>query len=413
MHSFISQTNRKNLFQLILLRIHAIFGQAFAILFVNYFLKIQLPLTEMFTVIGFLILVNCFSFYRFKTNKKVSDKSLFFELLIDVFTLALQLYLSGGISNPFISLFLLQVVISVILLRFKYAIITTIITIFSYAFLSFKYRHIHELHNHGNNGNFLNLHLQGMFITYIIAAILLLIFIHKIIKNLNERDKRIHLLKQQALEKEQILQMGLLATGAAHELGTPLSTISVVLGDLKDATKEFEEDFSMIEKQVSRCKKIISEILASSKSQRVEKAEISTIKQVFDNLIFEWKESRNPQNLIYNFIGDDQQRIIFDDILAQAFFNIFDNALEVSPKFVSIEVNVADNLTIIVQDHGEGFHNDVLQRIGETNLSTKNSNGIGLFLAINALNKVNGKLEVSNLEDGAEVKIIIPLESYE
>ena len=122
MKDAISQnTNRKNLLQLLRLRLIAIFGQVVTILFVYYFLHIALPLTAMFVVLLLLVTVNCVSFYRYKFQKNISDKSLFIELLFDVLALTSQLYFSGGISNPFISLFLLQVIIGAILLRRIYA----------------------------------------------------------------------------------------------------------------------------------------------------------------------------------------------------------------------------------------------------------------------------------------------------
>ena len=183
MESTISQnTNKQNLLQLIWLRLIAIIGQVVTILIVHYFLKISLPLTEMFLVLMFLGIVNFISFYRHKSEKNISDKSLFIELICDVLALKAQLYLSGGISNPFISLFLLQVIIAAILLKRIYAWLIAVITIFSYISLNFTYRHIHALHNH-EAGDLFNMHLHGMLISYIIAAVLLLIFVTKIIKN--------------------------------------------------------------------------------------------------------------------------------------------------------------------------------------------------------------------------------------
>jgi len=106
MKNFISQnTNRDNLLQLLWLRLIAICGQIATILVVYFFLEISLPLTAMFSVLLVLALVSCFSFYRYKFQKNISNKSLFIELLFDVAALTSQLYLSGGISNPFISLF--------------------------------------------------------------------------------------------------------------------------------------------------------------------------------------------------------------------------------------------------------------------------------------------------------------------
>jgi len=267
MNPISQNTNRKNLAQLLLLRIIAILGQGATILFVNNFLEITLPLKQMFAVLAALVLLNCFSFSRYKSQKTISDRSLFFELLFDVSAFALQIYFSGGASNPFISLFLLQVIIAAILLKKIYAWGIGLTTIIFYITLSFRYQHLHAFHEHGAMHGFFNLHLQGMLLSYIIAAILLLIFINQIMKNLRERDEKIHEMKKDA-------RAALLATAAAHELGTPLATIAVILNDWKkiNLQKDLDSDITTIEKQLERCKKIISDILAISGKKRLEEA---------------------------------------------------------------------------------------------------------------------------------------------
>jgi two-component system sensor histidine kinase RegB len=383
------------------------------ILFVNYFLHIELPLAAMLLVLLLLVSVNCISFYRYKFQENISDKSLFIELLFDVTALTAQLYFSGGISNPFISLFLLQVIIGAILLQRIYAWLIAAITIFCYIWLSFNYQELHAFHHHFD-GDLFNLHLHGMLISYVFAAILLLIFVTKIIKNLREGDEKINLMRRQSLEKEQVIRMGLLATGAAHELSTPLSTIAVILSDWKkmNLKKNLLEDVEIIDSQLSRCKKILSEILSSSGKKRLEEARMATVKETFDELIKEWSNSRKPQNLIYNFSGENDKKIILDNILSQAFFNIFDNALEESSNFISVNIEVAETaVTISVEDHGKGFNDEVLREIGKPNLTTKNSSGLGLFLALNALDRISGKLEIKNLTNGAKVVVTIPLKN--
>lgn len=279
-NKILQNINHQNLLQLLCLRLIAIFGQVVTILFANYFLHLSLPLKEMFLVILILSLVNCISFARYKRQKNISDKSLFIELLFDVAALTAQLYFSGGISNPFISLFLLQVIISAILLRAIYAWIIAAITTACYVWLNFNYQELHAFHHH-DGSNLFNMHLHGMLVSYVFAAILLLIFVTKIIKNQREEVKKINLLKQQSLEQEQIIRMAMLATASAHELGTPLSTISVILADWKkmNLTKDQLQDVEVIESQVERCKKILSEILSYSGNERLEEAEAKSIKK--------------------------------------------------------------------------------------------------------------------------------------
>ncbi len=269
-NNFSKSANHKNLLQLILLRIIAIIGQVATIIFVSIFFEISLPIKPMFGVVLLLFLINCISFYCYKTRQNISDKFLFIELLFDVSALTAQLYLSGGASNPFISLFLLQVIIAAILLRTSYAWTITAITTFCYIWLGFNFNEMHEFHNH----NAFNLHLHGMLISHILATVLLLIFVTKISKNLKERD-------QKTLEEKQLLRSAMLATAAAHDLGTPLATISVILNDWKnlDLKKEdLNSDILMIESQIERCKKTLSEILSDSGSERLEQAKKSDFK---------------------------------------------------------------------------------------------------------------------------------------
>ncbi len=414
---FISQTtNRRNLLQLLFLRLIAIIGQAGTILVAYYFLEISLPLGLMFSVIGALGLLSIFSFYLYESQKNISDKRLFIELLLDVVALTLQFYFSGGISNPFIALFLLQVIISAVLLSAFYSWLIGIITIFCYVGLSFNYQELHEFNHHAGHADSFGLHLQGMLISYVFAAVLLLIFVTKIIKNLKERDKQISQLKQQSLEKEQLIKMGLFATSAAHELSTPLSTIAVVLSDWKkmNFAKDVDEDIQLLDLQVRRCKKILSEILSSSGKIRLENAQKVSVQEAFDDLIKEWSELRLPQNLNYKFVKKSDKKIILSSDLKLAFFNVFDNALEESFELVEILVEESDHdLRVIVKDQGRGFSEEVLRNIGKPNFTTKNdSNGLGLFLAINSFARFGGNLKASNKKNGgAEIEIKIPLKN--
>lgn len=270
--NILKNTNKKNLIQLIKLRFVAIFGQIITIIFVNYFLKISLPLQELYLVIFGLFLANLVSLYRYKNAKEISNFGLFFELIIDVIALTLQLYLTGGTSNPFISLFLLQVIISSILLDKIYAWCISFVTILTYVFLHFYNQPLHALHNHNQSEDFLDLHLHGMLISYIISALLLLIVIGKINKNLRERDEQINLLKRKTLEKEQMVKIAMFSISAAHELSTPLSTISIITNDWKesDHDEQFNKEIMVVKQEIERCKKILSEILSESKIPRLE-----------------------------------------------------------------------------------------------------------------------------------------------
>lgn len=250
--------NRKNLLQLILLRLIAIFGQVITIIFADRFFAVTLPQLEMFAVVLVLVLINSLSFCRYRYQKTITNKSLFFELILDVVILTAQLYFSGGISNPFISLFLIQVIIAAILLRAAYAWMIALLTTFCYLWLSFNFIELNF-----SEENFFDLHLHGMLVSYVIAAALLLIFITRMAKNLRQQ--------------EEFMRFAMLATAAAHSLGTPLNTISVIVDDwkkfdLQKLPQDLQKDILLMESQVKRCKEAVSEILSNSGNERLEQA---------------------------------------------------------------------------------------------------------------------------------------------
>ncbi|TIW77290.1 MAG: sensor histidine kinase, partial [Mesorhizobium sp.] len=121
----------------------------------------------------------------------------------------------------------------------------------------------------------LALHLRGMFICFVLAAGLIVIFMTRINRNLRERDAYLADLRQRSAEEDHIVRMGLLASGAAHELGTPLSTISVILSDWRQMqgvkrNRELAEDVAEMQAQIERCKSIVTGILMSSGQARGE-----------------------------------------------------------------------------------------------------------------------------------------------
>ena len=419
-----TNTNQKNLRQLLILRAIAIFAQIITIIFVDSFLEISLPKNLMFLVIFLLTLFSVKSFYTLKKNS-VSDKNLFVELLFDVSAFALQIYFSGGVSNPFISLFLLQVIIGAILLKPLFSWLIALITLIFYLLLSKFFYVINfdliansamQNHHHSHHNNF-DLHLRGMLISYVISAILLIIFIGKIIKNIRDGEQKIHDLEQQFLKEKQMAEIALFATSSAHNLGSPLSTISVIISDWKKIhhDKNLQDDIKIIDSQLQKCKNILSEILNYSGKSRLESFESQSLKNCCENLVKNWQKNYEIKELEYKFLCTIEQPFFFDDILTQAIYNVFNNAFEAYKNIIKITFsNDENNLIIKIIDDGVGFDEKVLKNLGKPNLSTKKSSGFGLHLTIKTLEKINGNLIVKNIKNiGTQVEILIPFKYYE
>jgi two-component system sensor histidine kinase RegB len=388
------------------------------ILVVHFWFEIALPLTQLAIVIALLIGLNIVSLLRYRYRSIVSNTELFLALLLDVAALTIQLYFTGGAANPFVSLYLLQVTLAAVLLDAWSTWALVIITGGCFVWLTAFHRDIFSWRAHG--GDFAWLHIQGMFVCFVLSATLLVFFIARINRNLQARDAHLASLRQQSAEEDHIVRMGLLASGAAHELGTPLATLSVILNDWQhmpslQGSPELSEEIAEMQLQVDRCKTIVSGILMSSGEARGEGTLRTTVNAFLDGLAAEWRASRSPQRFEYtNAFGQDEA-IVSDTALKQVIFNLFDNALEASPNVVRVGVGRTDgDLVITVSDEGPGFSKKMLAEFGKPYRSSKGrpGGGLGLFLVVNVVRKLGGLVTAENAaRRGAVVTLTLSLAS--
>lgn len=414
--SVLAAANRENLRLLILLRWIAVAGQIVTIAVVQFRIGIDLPLPAMGLLLAGLAVWNGVSILRWRKGAPISNLELFIGLLVDVLALAAQLYLSGGADNPFVTLFLLQVILGVAMLEFRLAAALTLVT--TAAFVGLAIWNVPLPMTHALHSHFLDLHIQGMFICFVLTAGLLLIFLARIARNQRDRDERLAELRQRASEEDHVVRMGLLAAGAAHELGTPLGTLSVILNDwnglsLFRRNTEVRQDLKTLITELDRCKAIVSGILMSSGELRGEGTIRTTVRQFLDDTVEEWRASRAPARLDVVNIFEPDVAMVSDLALKQVVANLLDNALEASPGRVGILARRdGDTLTIEVTDAGPGFDSAVLARVGSPYISTKSKpgGGLGLFLVANVARTLGGSLEASNApEGGARVIVRLPL----
>ena len=411
-------TGRKNMLLLIQLRWIAVIGQIVTIEFAFYGLGVQLPLQAMMAALGGLLAFNVASALRCRARRSVGSAEVFVSLLVDVALLTVQLYLSGGASNPFVFLYLLQVTLGAVLLKpaFTWTLFGVTATCFAALALFAHPLALPPDHNLG----LASLYIQGMLICFGLNAVLLVTFITRIGRNLRERDARLAALRQRAAEEEHIVRMGLLASGAAHELGTPLATLAVILGDWRrmpafTADAELLEEVTEMQTQLQRCKSIVSGILLSAGEARGESSAATTLHTFLDGLVEEWRRTRVRSALSYhNRFGADLP-VVSDSAVKQMIFNVLDNALEASGAQPSIHLDVtqaAGELVLHCTDQGPGFAPAMLAQLGKPYNSSKGrpGGGLGLFLVVNVARTLGGRVAAANRpEGGASVTIHLPL----
>jgi two-component system sensor histidine kinase RegB len=406
----------KNMLQLIELRWIAVIGQITTIAGAILVFDVRLPLVQMLEVLACLIAFNVASHLRWHEHRPVTNSELFLALLVDVASLTMQLYLSGGTTNPFAFLYLLQVILSAVLLEAWSTWTIVGITLVCLAGLAVFAEPLALPFDHARGIG--SLYVQGMLICFVLNAALLVVFISRISTTLRARAAQLADLRQRAAEEEHIVRMGLLASGAAHELGTPLATLSVILGDWKRMPEfrqnpELLEEIGEMQAQLKRCKSIVSGILLSAGEARGESAVRTTIRGFLDDLVEDWQDSRPAREFVYLNRIERDLPVAFDEALKQMIDNVLDNALEASPDWVALEAWLEDGtLLLAVRDRGPGFAPAMLANFGKPYQSSKGraGGGLGLFLVVNVARTLGGAVAATNRpEGGAEVRLTLPL----
>jgi len=403
-----------NLRRLFFLRGIAIGGEILAIATAVGLFGTPLPLVPMSAIIVLQAAVNVRTWISLRKAAPVNEAELFLELLADVAALTALLYLSGGSTNPFVSLYLLPLTIAATAFSARYAWAMAGLTIACYSALMFFYvplGHGHEMHSSA-----FNLHVLGMWANFLVSAVLIASFVATMSASLRGRDRELAIARERALRDEQVVALGTFAAGAAHELGTPLSTIAVLTRELERqhaAEPGLREDLQLLRTQVDNCKRIITSLTTAAGLARAGQAKRQSVEEFLAGVTERWALIR-PQvllNLRCSGAGAAPQ-IVGEETVRQTLINILNNAADVSPHAVEIEGTWnADELTIEVRDRGPGITDDIAEKAGRAFFSTKApGRGIGLFLANATIERLGGNVALFNRDDGGGcTRVTIPL----
>ncbi|MNU51099.1 Sensor histidine kinase RegB [compost metagenome] len=409
---------RRNMLLLIQLRWLAVIGQVVTIAVVHWGLKIPLPLGMLLLAPTGLAVMNLASAPVTLRRHSVTDPELILALFVDVAALTWLLFFSGGTSNPFAALYLMQIVLAAVLLRPPYAWGFVLVTSACLAWLAVWHQ---PLLLPPDTDAHMGLIQAGALINFILIAVLLVAFVTRTTQNVRARDAYLADARQQAAEQDHIVRMGLLASGAAHELGTPLASLSVILSDWKrmpalTADADLTSDIAEMQAEVERCKTIVTGILMSAGEARGVAPTITTLGGFLSEIVAEWCEKSNDaMAVVLKAPTPRDPRIIADPALKQVFSALLDNAHEAGAERMVVSATLDDDLLAVeFNDDGPGFTPDILERLGQPYQSTKGraGAGLGLFLLVNVMRKLGGGVAARNRRDGgACVRLTLPLEA--
>ena len=402
-----------NMRQLIQLRWLAVAGQLVTVLLVAFGLGVPIPVPALLAVIAALALANL-SLMLWLRRHPVGTRAILAALLFDVGTLAVQLYLTGGARNPFTSLFLVQVVLGAILVDGWLVWVLVGVVGACVATLTFVARPL--VLPDPLLAEAADLYTLGGWLSFALVSVLLVLFATRISRNLRAREAYLADLRARAAEEDHLVRMGLFASGAAHELGTPLATLSVILGDWRRLPEvaghpDLTAEVADMQAEVARCKAIVTDILMAAGQTRGEALGRSPAAWFLDEVVAAWREHPHaPAPLDYRRGELEGAVLVADPALRQAIWNLLDNAAEASPNGVTMTVRRAPGeLVVAVADRGPGLPTAVLNGLGTPVRSRKgDGHGVGLYLAATVAKRLGGRLEAENLRGGgAEVRLVL------
>ena len=397
------------------LRWIGIIGQLISVNFVYFFLNFKFDFVTSNLVIFFGILSNLFLIYIYKKTQ-LSDRSAFIFLVIDILQLGALLYLTGGITNPFVIFLLIPSIFSSSNLSLRTNTLLVTLTAITIVFLTFYHHDLpmpikSDLHNN-----------HYYYYSIPTALIIALIFLNYLAMSFGTQSR----LRREALSKmeevmaseHELLSLGGQAAAAAHSLGTPLSTIKIIAHDLEKQFQDQEDvkkDIELLASQVERCNEILKRLTLNPVEEDEFIDKDLTMRDYLSEIILSFKEI-SKKKFIFNFDQFSNVKKITKSIeIVYGLRNFIGNANKFSKNSIYINLKSDSEFTeITIEDDGNGYPKDVLSKIGEPYLrsndpidKSKTGLGLGLFIGKTLLEKNFASINCRNSKTRTGAEVII------
>ena len=379
---------------------------------------VELPFTEILIALVMLTAINLLTFLRLRQPLPVTEIEFFVQLLIDLLCLSVVFYFSGGANNPFVSYFLVPICISAATLGGGLTLIITGLSLFSYAILLFFHVPLPALapgHHHQGNSS-INFHVLGMWLNFFISASLITYFVVKMARDLRAQEAQLNRWREDQLRDEQVMAVATLAAGTAHELGTPLSTMKVLISELREEYADnhnLQQDLRLLQEQVTQCANTLQDLVRKAEQAKEGNLPAEPVKSYCENLIERWKILRPDVRSHIEYLADSPAvNTVFPPTIAQAILNLLNNAADASPDNIHIKITW-DHETILwtIEDNGAGIAEEISMQLGKSFISTKNKGlGMGLLLTQATINRHGGTVTLHNRSpQGTLTRVQLPL----
>lgn len=409
---------------LVRLRWLAVAGQTAAVLFVNLGLGFPLPLPLCLALIALSALVNLVLRFRYPPTLRLGSGPALLLLAYDVLQLGGLLYLTGGLDNPFAILLLVPVIVSAttlapwptVLLGFLVVAAATVLVFIHWPFpwepaeaLSIPF-----------------VYSAGVWVALVSACVFTGVYTFRVAEEARQLAKALNATEMVLAREQHLYALDGLAAAAAHELGTPLATISLVAKELEreiPAGTPHAEDIALLRSQAQRCRDILAKLtsLSGEADQHLARQPLShLIEEVVEpyrgfavEIVIVPAKGAGPEP-----VGRRNPAII------QGLANLVENAVD----FAKAEVRVASEwsdgeVMVTITDDGPGFAPGIIDRIGEPYVTTRAPSGddradheagglgLGFFIAKTLLQRTGARVTLANRDQpqtGAMVRVAWP-----
>ena len=409
---------------LINLRWIAVLGQIITCLVVEYFFGFQLPWLEILLTVLALIISNIALYPRYSTNNRLGETATTVVIAADILQLALLIFFTGGLSNPFVVLFITPIAITVTSLPIRSTSILIFLTIIFITILgSFNY----PLESNMLDLSVPPIFILGMWVSLFVTILFLTFYAGGLTDESRKISAALKVAENLLVKEKNLSSLDGLAAAAAHHLGTPLGTISLIANELKNdesINENAKKDLMILSEEVDKCKKILGSLgeKPSSDDDLITKIELQALLEELCELI-KVKEIKFSINFNDNDPGMKEILLRRRSELLLGLSNIIENAADFASTTVELNVSKSGKfINLEINDDGKGFSNSILSRIGDPYVSSrsKSSNngdglGLGFFISKTLLERLNISVQAYNKvhpEHGAVVLIKIPYDVY-
>jgi two-component system sensor histidine kinase RegB len=385
---------------LVLLRYGLIAGLVLLILLVAFGARVPLPLSWLVVPIAVMLLSNLL------LPRLIAGlggrRALGATLVLDVLVLTALLSLTGGPANPLTLLYLVQITLSAVVLSRAWTWSLGILSILGFGFLFPFHIPLLVLEGHHPTQGFA-VHLYGMWIAFVAAALLITLFIGEVSEALRRHERQSLELQIKLARHQKLAAVGTLAAGAAHEMGTPLATIAIIAKDLERYTQQVAHDPSLaadaatIRAEVDRCASILRAMSTQGPEFAGESPSRIKVRTLFEDLLL----SLTPANrdVVNVLVAEELEVYLPVETTRQVLTALVNNALDASALGQPVELSAwsrGERLSFTVRDRGQGMTAETLAHLGEPFFTTKEPGrgmGLGTFLARVFAENLHGSLE--------------------